>query len=477
VRRYRRRGRTAGNDDSRLARTARRAIPTGKAEPDHAAAEYRDGGYARCRRTPSLALGNLASSNPLINLDRYDQPVCMDNDLITAAEACRILRISAATLYAYVSRGLLESRPGPDHRSRGYRRIDVERLAQNRRAGRGAARGAAQSLDRGLPVLETRISLIRPDGPYYRGLSAIEAVRAGATLEDVARRLWECGEHDPFAIAPATQWPASVAAFAGDPALPPLERALAAIPLLGLHVRHSFSLSLPVRHDIAALLLRQNAALLIGQPPSAAPVHAQLAEAWRPGDAAWRELVRAALVLSAEHELNVSAFAARVVASTGAHLHATVCSGLAALTGPRHGGATARAYAVIAAGADAVAARWERGDDLPGFGHALYPHGDPRAAELLAMLRDRHGRSEGMRDLDALIARAESVSGLRPNLDLMLAALCGLQALPATSALVLFASGRLAGWLAHVLEQQEQGRLIRPRALYTGVRAEPVLTE
>lgn len=394
----------------------------------------------------------------------------VEHDLIRADEACRILDISAATLYAYVSRGLLESRPGPDHRSRYYRRQEVERLAQSRRAGRGAASGAAQSLDRGLPVLETRISLIRTDGPYYRGRSAIGAARAGATLEDVARTLWECGKDDPFATVPNGAWPASVALFAGDARLPPLERAMAAIPLLGLDVRHSFSLSPAVRRDIAALLLRQNAALLIGRPIAAAPVHRQLAEAWRPGDAGLREIVRTALVLCAEHELNVSAFAARVVASTGAHLHATVCSGLAALSGPRHGGATARAHAVIQAGADAMAERWQRGDDLPGFGHALYPHGDPRAAAVLALLRQQHDDRPAMHALDALIDRAEDASGLHPNLDLALAALCHLYALPVMSALVLFATGRLAGWLAHALEQQEQGRLIRPRAQYTGVR-------
>lgn len=394
----------------------------------------------------------------------------MDNDLIRAGDACRLLGISRATLYAYVSRGLLESRPGPDHRSRYYRRQDVDRLAQRRRDGRGAARGAAQSLDRGLPVLETRISLIRPEGPYYRGVSAIDAVRGGATLEDVARRLWDCGEQDPFVAAPLPEWPASVAHFAGDAALPPLERALAAIPLLGLEVRHSSSLSLSARREIAALLLRQNAALLIGRPPAEPPVHRQLADAWTPGDRALTELARAALVLSADHELNVSAFAARVVASTGAHLHATVCSGLAALSGNRHGGATARAYALIGAGPDEAAARWERGDDLPGFGHFFYPHGDPRAAELLTMLRQQHSGSAALRELDALIACAYEVSGLRPNLDLTLAAICRLHDLPASAALVLFASGRLAGWLAHVLEQQEQGRLIRPRAHYSGVR-------
>ncbi|SEK64042.1 citrate synthase [Pseudoxanthomonas sp. GM95] len=392
----------------------------------------------------------------------------MDDDLIPASQACELLGITTATLYAYVSRGLLESRPGTDHRSRMYRRQEVERLAQNKKAGRGAARGAAQSLDRGLPVLETRISLIQPDGPYYRGQSAVAAVRAGATLEDTARLLWDCGPHDPFAAVPAP-WPALLAPLATNAALPPLERTLACMPLLALDVRHSFNLALPVRFELAALLLRQNAALLIAAAPDAAPVHLQLAGHWAPGDDTLAELVRAALVLCADHELNVSAFAARVVASTGAHLHATVCSGLAALSGPRHGGATARAYALLEAGADEVTARWARGDDLPGFGHALYPHGDPRAAELLAMLRAHAGDTPQMEQVEALIARAHEVSGLRPNVDLMLATICYAYGLPAAPALILFACGRLAGWLAHVLEQQTLGKLIRPRAQYTGL--------
>lgn len=398
----------------------------------------------------------------------------MEADLLSARETCRILGISQATLYAYVSRGLLESRPGQDHRSRLYPRQDVERLAQRKRIGRGAARGAAQSLDRGLPVLETRISLIRPDGPYYRGRSAIEAVQAGATLEDAARLLWDCGAHDPFAVDVDGHWPATVAAIASDARLPPLERAMAAIPLLALDVRHSFSSAPRVRHEIAAALLRHNASLLVAQPPSAGPVHRLLAQCWRADDDGFAELVRAALVVCADHELNVSAFAARVVASTGAHLHATVCSGLAALSGPRHGGATARAYALIADARDAasardyIGARWQRGDDLPGFGHALYPHGDPRAAELLARLRRLHAGSPALESLEAIIAATEDVSGQRPNIDFMLAAICHANGLPATPALVMFAAGRLAGWLAHALEQQAQGLLIRPRARYTG---------
>jgi citrate synthase len=416
----------------------------------------------------------------LINLDSIDQSIAMAPDLLTARETCRLLGISQATLYAYVSRGLLESRPGPDHRTRLYPRIDVERLAQRKQVGRGAAAGAAHSLDRGLPVLETRISLIRPDGPYYRGQSAVRMVHAGATLEDAARRLWDCGDHDPFAADLAMQWPDTVAAIAGNAALPPLERAMAAIPLLALDVRHSFNSTPSIRHDIAAALLRHNAALLVGRPPPAGPVHALLADTWKPGDDGFADLVRAALVLCADHELNVSAFAARVVASTGAHLHATVCAGLAALSGPRHGGATARAYALItdsliadareaASPRDVIRERLQRGDDLPGFGHALYPHGDPRAAELLARLRAQHAGEPAMAQLDAIIAATEEFSGQRPNIDLMLAAICHANALPATPALVMFAAGRLAGWLAHALEQQAEGKLIRPRARYVGV--------
>lgn len=400
-----------------------------------------------------------------------------DADLLTAAQACALLGISRATLYAYVSRGLVASRPGADHRNRGYLRRDVERLAQRKRAGRGAARGAAQSLDRGLPVLETRVSLIRADGPYYRGRSAIAAVDAGATLEDAARLLWDCGDHDPFAAPIAERWPATVAGIASDAALPPLERAMAALPLLALDAP-SFNAAPRVRHETAATLLRHNAALLVARPPSAGPVHRLLAQCWRPDDDGFADLVRAALVLCADHELNVSAFAARVVASTGAHLHATVCSGLAALSGPRHGGATARAYALIAdaAGADSahdfIAMRWRRGDDLPGFHHALYPQGDPRAAELLARLRVLHGDSPAMRTLEAIVAAAEEASGQRPNIDFTLAAICFASALPATPALVMFAAGRLAGWLAHALEQQAQGSLIRPRARYAGAPPE-----
>ncbi len=398
-----------------------------------------------------------------------------DPELIPASEACALLGISTATLYAYVSRGQLSSRPGADSRSRVYLRAEVERLAQRKQAGRGAARGAAQSLDRGLPVLETRISLIRPDAPYYRGRSAVAAAQAGATLEDIARLLWECDEQDPFAASPPPHWPQRVATLALDNALPPLERTMACIPLLALEQRQSLNAAAPVRREVAATLLRQNAALLVGIQPDARPVHSLLAETWRPGDADFSDIIRAALVLCADHELNVSAFAARVVASTGAHLHATVSAGLAALSGPRHGGATARAHALLldaqASGVPAafIAERWRRGDELPGFNHLLYPEGDPRGAEILRMLRERHSNNARMQHVETVLAATLDNSGQHPNIDGLLAAICHVYTLPAAHALVMFATARLTGWLAHALEQQALGTLIRPRARYTGL--------
>ena len=396
---------------------------------------------------------------------------------LSAAEASARLGISVATLYAYVSRGLVESRPGAEPRSRVYRAQDIERLLARKSAGRGAARGAAQSLDRGLPVMETAISQIRPDGPSYRGHSAVAMARDGATLEDAACILWDCGESDPFAATPPA-WPAIATALANDTTLPPLERALATMPLLALASPQSFNAAPQVRRETAALLLRQNAALLAGVTASDAPVHALLAQQWKPHNPVFADLLRMALVLCAEHELNVSAFAARVVASTGAHLHATICAGLSALTGPRHGGATARAFAFIRQARDApdlaafVSERWRRGDEFPGFGHALYPQGDPRGAALLARIDEMAKRPAALDTVLILAEQVEKLTGQHANIDLLLAAVIESHGLDAGNALALFAAGRVAGWLAHALEQQNQGGLIRPRARYVGTAAD-----
>jgi len=191
-----------------------------------------------------------------------------------------------------------------------------------------------------------------------------------------------------------------------------------------------------------------------------------MARAWG-SDAAGADLIRRALVLCADHELNASAFAVRVVASTGAALPACLLAGLAALSGPLHGGMTERVAALLAEPgmkadpAGALAARLDRGERLPGFGHRLYPAGDPRATALLAALDPGPW-------WQSVFAAAEELTGLRPNIDAALVALERTLRLPEGAALAIFATGRTAGWIAHALEQRQDGRLIRPRASYAG---------
>jgi citrate synthase len=99
---------------------------------------------------------------------------------------------------------------------------------------------------------------------------------------------------------------------------------------------------------------------------------------------------------------------------------------------------------------------------LPGFGHPLYPEGDPRAAALLA-------RTTVPRDLRRLAQEAEEITGLRPNVDFALLAMAQTLDLPEEAPFMLFAVGRCAGWIAHAIEQERTGDLIRPRARYVGV--------
>ncbi|WP_281783913.1 citrate synthase family protein [Sinimarinibacterium flocculans] len=396
-------------------------------------------------------------------------------DYIDAREASERLGVSTATLYAYVSRGLVHSRPGDDPRKRLYRTQDIERLIERRDAGRSAAQGAAHSLAWGLPVLETRVSLIRPEGHYYRGRAVADLVEQGLSLEDVARLLWDCGDHDPFALPPPSAWPAPVRALVRDPRLRALERTAAALPLLAMSSVRDLSPDPRRRRESAANLLRQTTALLAGVTPDPRPAHELLTQLWRPGDADLAELVRTALLLCADHELNASAFAARVVASTGASLNGAVAAGLAALLGPEHGGATARAYDFIQDALRAespqrhVLACLQRGETLPTFGHPLYPSGDPRARLLLARLDAVRPRPPRLARVRQLLDAAVEASGQDPSTDFALAALADVYELGAEGGLILFAAGRVAGWLAHALEQQAGGGLIRPRASYVGV--------
>jgi citrate synthase len=169
------------------------------------------------------------------------------------------------------------------------------------------------------------------------------------------------------------------------------------------------------------------------------------------------------LVLLADHELNASTFAVRVVASTGARLTHCVMGGLAAVSGPRHGGASERLRAFLTGletpedAAAAVEARLQQGERLPGFGHIYYRDEDPRAVELLSVVKPDPV-------LAAVLDAGRAMAGVEPNVDFGLIAVERTFGLPPGAAIALFAMGRSVGWIAHVFEQRASGALIRPRA-------------
>ena len=388
-------------------------------------------------------------------------------DYLNSTEATALLGVSRATLYAYVSRGLLHAHAADTPRESRYLREEVEQLARQRGQGRKPREVAQAALNWGLPVLESSITLIEQGRLYYRGKDAVDWARSH-TLEETAALLWQYPADAAFAAH----------AVEAAPVLPDLQQCMAGQPcentLLALFTVASDDAATAAWQQsperLAAgcgALLRLLAACLLGTAPDKTPIHLQCAQAWAL-DAQGADLVRMALVLCADHELNASGFTARCVASTGASLRAAVVGGLAALTGGRHGGTTARVEALWDELGEAQAParlrqRLARGETLPGFGHHLYPEGDVRAALLLEML-PRQGPAA------ALTAEVMALTGLAPSVDFALVALRRHLQLPAGSAFGLFALGRCAGWLAQALEQRATRQIIRPRAAYTGPR-------
>jgi citrate synthase len=181
-----------------------------------------------------------------------------------------------------------------------------------------------------------------------------------------------------------------------------------------------------------------------------------------------------ALIVIADHELNASTFAARVAASAGASTTASITAALGALSGPLHGAATARVEALVAEvdrperAAAVVAARLDRGEAVAGFGHPLYPKGDPRGERLIELANQLGARQRSVRVLLSVVAAMDLVSREPPTVDVGLVAICGALGLRRGAPLGIFASGRVAGWIAHVLEQKEAGFMLRPRARYVG---------
>lgn len=384
---------------------------------------------------------------------------------IEATEAIRLLDVNRATLYAYVSRGLIRSEPlGGATRRRRYSRNDIERLVTRAQERRNPAIAAEQALHLGLPVLESGITLVTTDRICYRGRDVSLLART-RSISEVAALLW-LGTESGNALAAPPHESTSVPRLKG--AMPFVGVAQTTLALAAAEDALSHDLRPQAVAQTGWRIIWQLADVAAGRGKRHETIDATLAERWRVPDGA--DLIRAALILCADHELNVSTFTVRCVASAGSSPYNVVIAGLAALEGAKHGGTTARieaAWDALHGTHDltgALAERLQRDEWIDGFGHPLYPDGDPRARVLLDLLP----KGEAATFARELARAAQTVLGEAPTVDFALVAAARAMGLPSGTALRLFAIGRTLGWIAHAIEQYEKNVVIRPRARYVG---------
>ncbi|RQM46711.1 citrate synthase [Paraburkholderia bannensis] len=381
---------------------------------------------------------------------------------ITLAEAARQLGVQAQTVYAYASRGNIAVMPDPhDPRKSLYRADDVARLCRKKQVGRKREALAAGTIFGAEPCIYSGITTFAKGHPYYRGRDTI-ALAQHATLEDVATLLWNARAPVSFPFdddGPALQGETRgrQCAFTSLAALAANGHSTLGRTDAALHAEAGQLVATVARAFGACGDTREGGA--------GTPIHARLAQGWGQ-DASGAELIRKAMVLVADHEITSSAFAARITASTGASLPGCLLTGLATFSGPLHGDASGRVRAVFddvnRLGADQVVTHHLRSAiPLPGFGHHLYPDGDPRAEALLDAL-------DPPPELAAFIAKVVKLTGLKPTIDVALATLAAQLDLPRDTAFALFATARCVGLLAHCIEQLRVGKVIRPRGRYTG---------
>jgi citrate synthase len=396
----------------------------------------------------------------------------MKKRFLTAQEAAAELDISAATLYAYVSRGMIRSEAaGDDSRARRYSAEDIERLKARKAARHNPDAAADGALHLGTPVLESAITLIADGRLYYRGQDAI-TLSERHSLEQVAALIWsgDLGADVSFATFEPPQHVQTVQKQVAH--LPAFDQFQIVLPALAADDLAAYDLRPEAVRQTGARILGALAWTVAGKASPESSIADSLSMAWGKLEAA--HLVNAALVLCADHELNISAFTARCVASAGATPYAVVQAGLAALGGPKHGGHTQRVEALLREAGDArgmyaaMAGRLRRGEPIPGFGHPLYPEGDPRGAALLGWIMEAYPDSDAAALAGAGREAAARLIGDAPTIDFALTVLAQALDLPTGAPLTLFAIGRAVGWIGHAIEQYALDRLIRPRARYVG---------
>ena len=399
---------------------------------------------------------------------RWPAPIHHDGcDYLTTEQVARVLGVKPATVYSYVSRGRLTSSRIDGHDGSVFGVDEVEKLLTGTRN-----RPPSGVVER----IRTQLTHLHDDTLYYRGRDAQDLART-TTFEGVAGMLWQLPwpeRRADYRVADAAR------AVCGDRARD-LDRIRIVVDLLGAHdvLRHRID---PESVTSAAALVIGSAVAAVGLPGAAS--EGSVAERlWphltaEPSSPERTALLDAALVLLADHDLSAGTVAARVAASARGSIYAVLGAGLGAFDGPMHGGATTLAYRFLQAALDdperAVAERIAADTPIPGTGHVIYSHRDPRAEciiEFLTAAAPPDPRPTAALDVVAASIHTQDDHRGFITSDLALAAMALSFGMNDGAAETIFALARMAGWTAHALEEYQERRLrFRPEGVYTGVR-------
>ncbi len=369
--------------------------------------------------------------------------------LLTAVEAAARLGVKRQTLYAYVSRGVLERTMSLDGKTSLFRPDDVDGLRSRRHRSVPGEVGT---------LIASSITTVDDRGHTYRGVPVGDLVSAAMSFEEVADLIW--GDDGPWNLAFADIAQLRAMQSALQPDTPLLDRLRVSVATLSAGDR--------LRHDLTpAAVVAAGRRMVMGMvaalPKQHIGPHDRLADqlwlalAPEAGSPDRRQALNAALVLLADHDLAASTFAVRVAASVRADPYSLVSTGLGAMGGVLHGAASSAVNRFFATANEigpeaAFGRRLADGASMPGVGHKVYRTGDPREAALLDLVRV--GWADDHR-LDTVLATRDLVTqrlDAPPNVDFALGALTWLADM-GPGAGDLFAIARTVGWIAHALEE------------------------
>lgn len=409
---------------------------------------------------------------------------------VSSKEAAEALGIKLASLYAYVSRGIVRSIVLPGQRKRLYYREDIERAGKRMGGRAGIPPTVEAALSWGQPLFQTALTELTEEGVSYRGRPVIELANSGRSFESVAELLWGGMDLPQLAFWNDLAVPPGFGRRLAQAVHPQLEgpflRSMAlATSLVAVQSREGpdFERGSTVSDARQLIALYAGSAGFLGPASRFVAVRKQesvaeiLLRALK--GRATPEAVRAinfALILCADHEMSPATVSARIAASCAAELRACLLAAIGAHSGTLLAGGCDRAESVLRSARDAdsmhalMVAVGRSGARIHGYNIKAYPQGDPRARALLDISRDMGAHA---RRIHNLVSGVEAKFDLRPSLEVGLIALCVGLDLPVGSASAVWSLGRVAGWVAHVIEQRQAGFMVRPRARYMGQQRAP----